>query len=380
VLAVSGAAGILGFAVACTSGTSDFEPFSGSDAGPDSPYEGGLGDTGSDVVTSGDGGAPSTALFVQASPSLPDVRLCWAVGAAVTGAVPFPGGGAMPGSNYPGIPLGGGVPLGDVSGLSGGPITLYAIDAENLARLQQGQSTPYTCDQLVCGAGTDLAPPCLRMNADYWPLQPIADSVLTPGANVVALSGCLASALDPGASVARCGATWSAVAGNLHAEVTHLMPAPPLDAGQIAVQVALLSPALAAALGDGGAVVSFGAQDAGKPVATVTSEDDLAPPAPVTLDLGTALTVFGDVGFSVDVAGLAGGHEWMSLIEAQQLVDPTEDPTAFFGQPRTYLVAVLGDPGAPHAFGPAGDAGYDGTGLHLLVLATPAATAPVGDR
>jgi hypothetical protein len=47
----------------------------------------------------------------------------------------------------------------------------------------------------------------------------------------------------------------------------------------------------------------------------------------------------------------------------------------FFGQPRTYVVAVLGDPTAPPAFG---DGGFDGTGLHLLVLATPApgATPP----
>jgi hypothetical protein len=68
----------------------------------------------------------------------------------------------------------------------------------------------------------------------------------------------------------------------------------------------------------------------------------------------------------------------MSLAQAQQLIDPTQDPRDFFGQPRTYLIAVLGDPLAPHAFAPSdGEGGaYDGTGLHLLVVTTP---APVSD-
>jgi hypothetical protein len=84
--------------------------------------------------------------------------------------------------------------------------------------------------------------------------------------------------------------------------------------------------------------------------------------------------VYGELGFAVDVPGFDGGagHLWMSLADSQQLVDPTQDPTQFFGQARPYLLAVLGDPNAPHAFASGGDAGYDGKGLHVLVVAAPA--------
>lgn len=343
------------------------------DTGVADSSQGDSADTGADV----DGGLePPTALFVQASPSLPDVRVCWAVGTDVTSDVPFPGSGAMPGSNYPGIPLGGALADDDATDLLGGPVTLYAIDAENLARIEQEEPTPFTCNQLICGAGPDPAVPCLRANEDYWPVQALPAGALTRGAtNVVAMSGCLPSALDPAASVARCGAEWTALAGNLHAEVAHVAPTATADAGELAFQAVLLSPALASALGDAGAVVSFGGPDGGTPVATLATEDDVEPPVAAVVSLGAGLAVFGELGFSVDAPGVTGGREWMSLAQAQQLVDPTQDPTVFFGQPRTYVVAVLGDPTAPPAFG---DGGFDGTGLHLLVLATPApgATPP----
>ena len=339
------------------------------------PYDSGGYDARTDVSNSFDGGPPPpTALFVNAaaSPTVSDVRLCWQVsGMEAPEVPPFPGSGAMPGSNYPGIPLGGAVAMSDVTSLLGGAITFYAIDAENLARLEQGASQQPTCAALICGAGANLAPPCLREGTDYWPvasLQALGDEQTS----VIALTGCLATALDPDANVARCGSSWNEVQGNLHMEVTQLQPTLAVDAGQLSVQVALLSPALAGAFGDAGAVVSFGAEDGGMPVATLAYEDDVEPTTgPVTLSLGTSLQVFGSEGFSVAAPGLADGHEWMSLVQAQQLVDPTQDPTVFFGQPRTYLVAVMGDPGSAHAFA-SGDASYDGTGLHLLVIATPA--------
>jgi len=330
-----------------------------------------------------DGGVPPpTAIFVNAaaSPTVSDVRLCWQVGDAGSQVVPFPGDGPMPGSNYPGIPLGGAASLGDVSALAGGTVTFYAIDAENLARLEQNASPPHTCRDLICAEGDDMVP-CLRPGTDYWPVDPIP--ALTPSTHpaVVALTGCLATALDSTASVARCGSTWDPVKGNLHVELTYLQPAPPLGAGELAVQVALLSPALAGALGDAGAVVSFGDPEGGMPIATLTTEDDVEPnAAPATLTLGTSLGVYGSLGFAVDAPGVVDGmgHEWMSLIQAQQLVDPTQDPTLFFGQPRTYLVAVVGDPASTHAFA-SGDAAYDGTGLHLLVIAAPAPAVETPD-
>jgi hypothetical protein len=365
---VLGAGAAAGIVAGCSSAESGANSAIG-------PYDSGGYDARSEVSVPFEGGpAPPTALFINAaaSPTVSDVRLCWQVSGVQAPTVPpFPGSGAMPGSNYPGIPLGGAVPLDDVTPLLGGAITFYAIDAENLARLEEGASPPHTCGALICGAGANLAPPCLREGTDYWPVAPLQDLGVQPS-SVIALTGCLATALDPGATAARCGSSWNDVQGNLHMEVTPLQPTLALEAGQLSVQVALLSPALAGALGDAGAVVSFGAEDGGTPVATLTYEDDVEPTTgPVTLGLGTSLQVFGSEGFSVDAPGLADGHEWMSLVEAQQLVDPTQDPMVFFGQPRTYLVAVMGDPGSTHAFA-SGDASYDGTGLHLLVVATPA--------
>jgi hypothetical protein len=365
------------------------------EGGPSNNYDSGTGtgrDSGaaSDATTDGppmDTGAtdgatpPTTALFVQASPSLPDVRLCWAVNGVVAPILPFPGDGAMPGSNYPGVPLGGVAAMSDASPLVGGGVTLYALDAENLARIEQGQTAPSTCHDLVCGQGSNLSPPCLRYNFDYWPVGAIAAGVVAGRDNVVALNGCLPTALDPKASAVLCGSSWSAGNGNLHADVLQLQPTTSL--GLVwSVQAAQLSPAMAALEGDGGsALVSFGAEDAAADgaveVAILRGEGDLSLQTAVTFEAG--LPGYGQLGFAVDVAGNDGGagHLWMSLADSQQLVDPTVDPTQFFGQPRTYLVAVLGDPNAPHAFAPVtGDAGYDGRGLHVLVVAAPLPGTP----
>jgi hypothetical protein len=308
--------------------------------------------------------------------------------------VPFPGTGEMPASNYPGIPLGGAAAMGDASALTDPTATLFAIDAEHLAVLDEGKSSQYTCDVLLhCGQIQNPPYPCLRYNLDYWPVTTSPNAVQAGKSNVLALGGCLPAAVDPTASAARCGASWSPVVGNLHVQAFQLAPGLPADAGVLSVQAAQLSPGLAAMVtpgdagdtGDageagasagGGVVVSFGARDAGDAsvVATLGALGDVQPPgAPYPVPFSGALPAFGTTGFSIDVAGTgdAGAvHLWMSLAQAQQLVDPTQDPTQFFGHGQTYLVAVLGDPSAPPAFGSGGV--YDGKGLHLLVVTAPA--------
>jgi hypothetical protein len=352
----------------------------GFDGSPDSStidsptFTDGGGDSGG-----GDGGAsrPTTALIVQGSPSLPDVRICWGTTTDNAADIPFPSDGVMPASNYPGIPLGGAGSMADASALAAGGLILYAIDARNLVKLENGAS--HTCAQLICGPG-GTGQFCLRYNFDYWQVGSLGVGVQTGASNVVALSGCLPLALDLAATPARCGDSWTALSGNLHAEVFQLAPLVGGSvAGQVAVQAAQLSPGLAALAGDASsAVVSFGPEDAGDAsvVATLSSEGEIEPTVPATVAVGTSLASFGSLGFAVDVPGLDGGagHAWMSLAQAQQLVDPTQDPTQFFGQASTYVVAVLGDPAAPHAF--AGGGTYDGTGLHLLVVTSPASRPP----
>jgi hypothetical protein len=379
-LAALGALAACGSAVSFgAGGLSDGSIDSGSpeSGGGDGPHQdSGVSDTGL-TEAQADAGSPTAALFIHASPSLPDLRLCWSIAGNVTEDVPLPSTGTMPGSNYAGIPVGGAVGVGDLSSeLLEGEVTFYAVAAASVAQLDQG-STPPTCHQLICGPSNNPSPPCLRMNGEYWPLATLPLGAVAAGGagstDVVAVSGCLASLLDPSATAARCGPTWTSAAGNLHAELTYATTATPQDAGQLTVQATLLSPALAEALGDAGIVVSFGPQDGGVPVASLVAEDEVQPWQPVALSLGSGLAAFGQLGFSVTTPGFASGQQWMSLIESQQLVAPTEDPALFFGQGRTYLVAVVGDPGAN------ADAAYDGTGLHVLVLATPVPQAPGRD-
>ncbi|MGH7296835.1 MAG: hypothetical protein ACRELB_17990, partial [Polyangiaceae bacterium] len=123
------------------------------------------------------------------------------------------------------------------------------------------------------------------------------------------------------------------------------------------------------------ASVTYGPQDGADAslVGTLGVEGQTA--IPTTVSLGT-LADFGRLGFAVGVPGDDGGTHvalWMSLAQSQQLVDPAEDPSVFYGAPRTYLLAVLGDPGAASPAATSGDAGYDGTGLHLLLVPTPVA-------
>jgi hypothetical protein len=290
----------------------------------------------------------------------------------VASSVPFPGDGEMPGSNYPGVPLGSSASLSDAKPLLGAGIVLYAIDAYSFANSEKNNPA-WTCDQLICNGGPDPTAPCLRPVRDYStiPVAPITG--LNYGmTNLVALTGCLPTALDPNANAQTCGPTWSAVSGNLGAQVLPFGNAPSFP-GTLSVQPAQLSPGLASLLGDGGsALLGFGVENAADAsfVATLSTAGALLPMN--TLTVGTDLASYGAQGFSVSAPGAGGSatYAWMSLAQSQDLVDPTEDPTAFFGQPGTYVVAIVGDPGASV------DGGADGKALHIVIVPPPPPLAP----
>lgn len=374
----------LGVAAACSSEANG--AFSGGTSydggGNDSGgFDTGLADgfTGDASLEAGpDASAVTTAFFVQASPSLGDVRLCWSMGGDVTDGgvvapeLPFPSDGAMPGSNYPGVPLGSAASLSDAAQLLGTGLVLYAIDAYSLANSEQGK-TPWTCDQLICNQGAEPTAPCLRPVRDYSTIPLTPSGALAQGAaNVVALTGCLATALDPSANAQTCGPTWSAVSGNLAGQVLAFANAASPQ-GAISVEAAQLSPGLASLLGDGGsAVLGFGPEGAAdaSAVATFSAGGTLSPLTSIAPPAG--LGSYGALGFSVAVQGGSGAplYEWMSLAQSQDLVDPTQDPSLFYGQPGTYLVAVVGDPAAST------DGGDQGKALHVLVVAPPPPPAP----
>jgi hypothetical protein len=375
------AAGAIAAAVACGSASEGGEGgFGGPDAGagdgsiPDTGFtdgrtESGGGDAGAEG--GGDAATPvTTALFVHASPALPAVRLCWSVNGVLPPMVPFPSGGPMPGTNFEGVPLGGVAGLANADALAAGSFQLYAIDAKLLAGLERGQgSLLSTCDQLICGPGANKPGACLWQDHNYWVVGPPI-LIAHGAANVVAIEGCESGFTGAGASV--CGADWS-TSGNLHADQITLA-APSDSTGELTFQALQLSPALAVLSADGGSstALAFGPQspaEAGPPLATLTLEGDLS--QSLTVPLPSTLAGYGQLGFSYAVAlGDGGLAQWMSLAQSQQLVDPTEDPSIFFGEPRPYVVAIVGDPYAP-GFASPGDAGFDGTGLHILVLPTP---------
>src|SRR5580658_6437075 len=229
---------------------------SGAEDAQSSSLDSSLSDAGTDAAPP----IPPTVTFVHASPSLNDTRLCWTLpgpggAGALTGAAPFPSGAPMPASNFPGLPVGGAVqlsPAADIATASAaGPVELYAIDAEVLAR-EASSTSPSSCEAVLCLENPNPSAPCLRPNEDYWHVGTLpASSIAASGPTFGALAGCLGTAIDSAASAARCGSSWDAVAGNLHVEVLHVATLPrgedvgaASDAGLLAVQSALLSPAI----------------------------------------------------------------------------------------------------------------------------------------
>jgi hypothetical protein len=351
-------------------GANGFSEGPPNDGGADTStaFDSGLGneDTGTapDAPSSTDGGNPDASppatplIFVHASPSLQSVRLCFSGGGE--GALPFPSDNEMPASNYPGIPTGGAVWMTDVSAIPFAG-TAYAVRAKNIA------GSTAVCQDLLCMPG--LGQNCLTQGLDYWPVGTITRSAALPGTTTVfAIAGCLGIQADSLATEERCGPDWNAATGNLHLDVVPVPPTATVDGGLVA-QATQLSPGLVSLQGDAGTTsLSFGSVVDAQAVAQLGAEGTVVPIF-MPLALAPGLATYGQVGFGVAVQDAdtgSAGQVWMSLAQAQELVDPAQDPTVYYAQGQV-VVAVLGDPSAPHAFAD-GDGGYDGKGLHLLVL------------
>jgi hypothetical protein len=364
---------------ACAASNNAGEGFAGGDSGqPDSSvFDTGLSnpDTGAglDAPAFSDGGfdanPPVTpVIFVQASRSLPSVRLCFNGGGE--GALPFPSDNEMPASNYPGIPKGGAVWMPDASAIPP-TATVYALPAKYLA--MGGIPAITSCGDLICPPGQKTY--CQMQGSTYWAVGSITRGAALPGTTTVfAVSGCLGIGQDALASLERCGPGWDAATGNLHIEAVSVPMTSWVDGG-LMVGATQLSPGLVSLQGDAGTTsLSFGSMADAQPVVQLNAEGT-AVQVPQALTLPAGLASYGQVGFAIDVQGLdAGpsGHLWMSMAEAQELVDPAQDPTVYYAGGQ-YVVAIVGDPSAPHAFAADGDGGYDGTGLHVLVLPATAA-------
>jgi len=378
-IAIGGALAVAGGAIAaCSSSNESLGGYSDAGTSYDARFdsaepEDSSADADAGTDADAEASAPPAVTFVNASPSVGDVRLCWAgTGMSLGSQIPFPSGAPMPASNYPGIPAGGAAMLSDATEIAGATVTLYALRAKLVAFAQATATSmaPLSCADLACDHGSF----CLQ-SGNYFPITP-AIVVPTAGPTLVALEGCLASALDSNANAARCGATWDATAGNLHADVIPITPAAAFGPTGLAVQTAQLSPGIESLVNDAGpAVLSFGTSSAvSAEIASLGAEGDLEPPLSTAMvDIGSDSSGFGELGFRIDVGGMVAegaGHAWMSLAQSQSLVSPQVSPSTYFGdRTATYVVAIVGDPDAPHAFDPSADGGgYDGTGLHVLVF------------
>jgi hypothetical protein len=378
VAALAAAAGLSAAAAACGS-LSNGAFASGEDSGvepeggfpPDSTAgDSAISEVGTPVDAGADSGPVQTgALFVNAinaSPPSPlDMRLCWKVDDADGGPgsfsntdVPFPSGSPAPESNYPAVPVGGATALADASSLVGSNLTIVGIPASAYELLEKNQSPPFSCGT-VLGSGNNSIVGVI----DTYTFT-VAAGIVAGSTSVIAFAGCPAN--DPNGSVARCGSGWTSASGNLHVDVVPLYPVDAGGGGQLGVQAAQLSPALAQA--GGPAIVSFGPQGATMPIATLTAEGTSAPAMATYLTIGADAGAYDTLGFGVDVMGVDGGpgHLWMSLEQSLDLAQgPMVNPAIYYSMVDTYVVAVVGDPNAAPPFT---DASFDGTGLHILVI------------
>jgi hypothetical protein len=376
VAALAAAAGLSAAVAACGSALSNGAFGGPEDSGvepeggfpPDSATADALSEVGSPFDGGADSGPLQTgALFVHASPYMTDVRLCWMTGGVDGGTSPgysstdppFPSGTPAPASNYPALPIGGAAALADASSLVGTNLTIAAIDASYLAGWEHVNGVT-SCATLL-GPGSRAGSIVNRTTVFYFE---VPAGIIAGSTSLIALAGCTNT--DSSGSIASCGSGWNSTSGNLHADVVPLYPVDAGGGGQLGVQAAQLSPALAQA--GGPAIVSFGPQGATTPVATLTGEGTSAPAAATYLTIGTDAGAYDTLGFGVDVMGVDGGpgHLWMSLEQSLELAQgPMVNPAVYYSMVDTYVVAVIGDPNAASPFT---DASFDGTGLHILVI------------
>ena len=385
------------------------------------PDDAGGGDTSNDSLfpdgafdAPGDQGADAstvtTALFVQASPSLPDVRLCWAPAGVVTGAFSLPERRRDARQQLPGRPA-------RRSGVDDRrdraprgrrhPLRDRRRDPRQ-ARTRRGDAVDLRRAHLPQG---DTQVPCLRPNLDYWPVAPPTQGGLTSGApNLVAFSGCLPSALDGNANRAPLRRLVDSPSAATCTRTSCRSSGATPQGAAFSVQAAQLSPAVAALAGDGGAaLVSFGGQDAAD-ASTIAMPRVRrgSSPARSTCVLGSDLAVYGQLGFAVTVPDDEGGagYEWMSLARVAAARRPDAGSDALFrpradvrrggaGRSRCAPRVRAGRgrgirrQGAPRAGGGFAGAGHGGslTGAHAVSSArasarcatrviTPSATPP----
>jgi hypothetical protein len=314
---VATAGGASAFAVGCSGDDNGTGPAADSGADvtgfPDSSSD---GQANHDSATdSGDAAPPpvhAKVLFVNAAADLPGVRICIGVGATPQ---LLPGVFALPNSvatgsplPYPEIPPGTGGPLPDITDLQSLVLDVFLINASKIATNTMASTAELDCPTLLGsdgqGATMDSGIPLVK-GTDYFqlPMAIPANTFLHGNVYLATLNGCGPGDTSAGATL-RCGASYSATAGNLGLKIYQLDNGTPATA-TLNVQVLHASQAW-----DG----LLGAQLQGQPLANtfgISDQTDGATPnapiatlinygAPVTPDAAAPQTIV-----AADYASLA---------------------------------------------------------------------------
>ncbi len=370
VVAVASGLTTLGFALAGCTG--DDTP-----AGvlPDASRSDTASPTGDAAQPPSDAGAPAKVLVVHASPDLPAVRVCFAIGTKSDGSdgviAPLPPlpdrvRGSEP---FPGISPGAAAVVDDFGvDLSAKVVVPYVILASAVASDARSDAgpAPTGCDALLSGGAGALA------STAYLKLAPIAASTFNRGESVLlAATGCLPQALDPAASSSLCGSSYSAITGNVSLKVFKLDTKVTATGAQLGAQFAQLSSPVQGSLAPMGvtaALSSASAPDGGPPVALAIGAKfgDLAPKTAAVASVGNVddatlslTTVNADGGASLPLATLP--LPLIYTLSTGQL----GSAASYFRFGANYTFVLVGDPAEPAV----ADGGLvNGRALHVVAM------------
>ena len=303
-------------------------------------------------VAQPDSGARAKVVLVHASPDVPAVRVCLAVGSKADGSdaviVPLPPlpDQAAAGQPYPGVfPGTGGVfpDLGvDLSAKVVVPYLVLASAVKDDARSDAGPAKLSCAELLSSGPNALPSPAYLKL-----PLLP-AGTLASNTTLLLAATGCLPN--DP-QGAALCGAGYDSTVGNVALRRFTLDNKPTATAGQLGAQVLHLSSATEGKLAGPVSASLIGPVDAAagdafvEPITTNAHYGDLAPKAALAVGLGDVI----QTAFFASVQNPDSGAPLANVVVPLPLVYQLTTGQAagadqYFKGGANYAFVIVGDP------------------------------------
>lgn len=335
----------------------------------------------SDAAPSFDAGPHAKAILVHASPDLPAVRVCLAIGSKADGSdavivplPPLPDRTVSP-APYPGLFPGTGGALPDLGfDLSGKVVVPYVLLAEPLAsdaRTDAGPP-PFNCAELL-NPGGDAS----LTAGSFLKLPPVAAGTFASGkTKLVAVTGCIAN--EPKGS-ALCGASYNVLQGNVGLTVFDLDRAALASASQVGLQVAHLSaptegeiqggPSVGIAAGLAGPLDAAAGDAFVEPVAIGVHYGEIGPSTATRVGLASVDETL----FAINVLSPDGGVPLAGFGVPLSLVytattGQVSGASSYFATGANYTFVVVGDPAEPAFLDAGGLPVFNGRTLHFLAF------------